>query len=70
MRSYKADGGTIFNYKSDFSGKVEIIDPDNQEKIEINGKDLLAFVAYCYVFIKRIDELEDMDWSELLDREP
>ena len=75
MKTYKASGGTIFQYNSDFSAKVIVGTPyesvhqgNTRRYTEIPGEDLLEFVAYCYVAGKRIEQIEQMDYKELLTR--
>lgn len=59
MHTYKADGGTVFNYNSDFSGDVRISEKGSEHIIAVKGEDLIDFIAYCFVVPKRIAALED-----------
>lgn len=68
MHTLTANRGTTFNYNSDFSGAVIISRGD--KTIEIPAEDLLEFVAYAYILRKRINELEGMEWRELLGGAP
>lgn len=63
---YKDEKGTdiYFHYNGDFSGDVTI-NSDNKE-LEIPAKAILEFVAYCYVLSKKIGNLEEMNFEELL----
>ena len=54
---------SIFHYNSDMSGKVIIISVGNE--IEINGKDILDFVAN-YVRDRKISMLESEDTNKIL----
>jgi hypothetical protein len=67
MHHYESkDGKTSFNYNSDFSGSV-FIEDHKGASMEVSGKALLEFVAYCYIAPGRISEIEDMDYKELLE---
>lgn len=59
MHTYEAKGGTVFNYNSDVSGEVMIVEEGSEHIIEVLGKDLIDFIAYCFVLPKRIAALED-----------
>lgn len=67
MHSHTSSNGTIFHCNSDFSGEVIIITPEpDRQEIKINGEDILEFVAYQYISSKRISEIEDMTWQDLI----
>ena len=67
MHSHISKNGTTFHHNSDFSGKIIVITPEpNRQEIEINGEDILEFVAYEYIMNKRISEIEQMSWDKLL----
>ena len=67
MNTYIAPNGTKFYYNSDFSGTINIVTPGSYGITEfVNGHDLLAFVAYCYVQRKLVEQVEGMTWRELL----
>ncbi len=63
MHTYIGEAAT-FNYNSDFSGEIGVRTPDGE--LRIPGKDILEFVAHCYVVRARISRIENMDWEELL----
>ncbi len=65
MHTFKGNKGTIFNYNSDFSGKIIIKDINNNDA-EIEGSDILEFVALCFVQGKKIERLENANYEELL----
>jgi len=65
MHNYEGAEETNFHYNSDFSGGVKIITKDGQQ-FEIPGKDILEFVAYCYIQPQKVSKIEDMDYKELL----
>lgn len=64
--NYKDENGKeiYFHYNGDFSGDV-VINSDNKE-LEIPAKAILEFIAYSYVLGKKIENLEEMDYEELL----
>lgn len=68
MHSSTSAGGTDFIFNSDLSGDVII--SRNGVEFSVPGEDLLEFVAYNYLLSKRIAELEDMDWEQLLEEKP
>lgn len=65
MYFYKATQETRFDFSSDFSGDVVIRKP-NGDEISIPGFDLLEFVAYEYVSRKRIAQIENASFDEIL----
>ncbi len=65
MHTFRGNGGTTFNYNSDFSGEV-IINDINGNDVKVEGSDILEFVALCYVQGKKIERLEQADYEELL----
>jgi len=67
MHSHTSKNGTIFHHNSDFSGHIIVVTPEpNRQEIEINGEDILEFIAYNYIMSKRISKIEDMHWRDLL----
>lgn len=70
MHSYRATKGTSFTFNSDFSGAVYIHVNNSQNEFageaRVPGEDLLEFVAYCYVASKKVREIEDAEWKDLL----
>ena len=56
---------TIFNYNSDLSGDVILINKDTKAEFVVPGKDILKFVAN-YVRDKKIATIEDMNTEEIL----
>lgn len=60
-----SNNGTIFNYNADFSGEIRI-NSAGKEEIIVPAKDLLEFVAYCYVLSTKIQLLEEMNYTKLL----
>ena len=56
---------TIFNYNSDLSGDVILINKDTKAEFVVPGKDILDFVAN-YVRDKKIATIEDMNTEEIL----
>lgn len=61
-------GGTVFVYNSDLSGRVTIWTPemgDDKPVIEVNGNDLLEFVAEV-VRREKISQLEIMTDKQVL----
>ena len=56
---------TIFNYNSDLSGDVILINKDTKAEFVVPGKDILEFVAN-YVRDKNIATIEDMNTEEIL----
>ena len=80
MHTFNGKNGTVFHYNSDFSGEVLItrpkLVPDScyvrhlptikpADAVEINGDDILSFVAE-YARRQRITALEQADDSEIL----
>jgi len=65
MNTFKGIGGSTFFFNSDFSGEV-IIEDDDSGRVTIEGKAILEFVALCYVQSKKIEQLEQMCYEELL----
>lgn len=53
------------HFNSDMSGDIHICDKDSEEEIQVDGQDILDFVAN-YVRIERISKLEQMDTKEIL----
>lgn len=75
MHTHHSTNGTTFNYNSDLSGEV-IVTVDYHQiigsggpkmHVHIPAEDLLEFVAYSYVLSKRVEELEGMDYRQLLE---
>jgi hypothetical protein len=64
MHKCESPEGTVFNYNSDFSGKVRV--KYGAEEMWIPGEDILWFVAYHHVMSNRIRRVEQMNWRELL----
>lgn len=64
--SFTAEGGTIFNFNSDFSGNVRIIKPVTGEEILVPGLDLIELVALAYVVREKISLIENMGVDEVL----
>ncbi len=66
-RTFIAVNGTVFKYDSDFSGTVTIQTQSDgfQKRLEINGEDILEFVAQ-FVINSKISELEQLSPSEVL----
>lgn len=59
-------GFHTFHYNSDLSGKVTIVRTHNgDERIEVNGSELIAFVAEL-VRRKKISNIESQDIDSLL----
>jgi len=54
-----------FHYNGDYSGEVIIQDKITGEQIRVESEDIFEFVA-GYVRSKRISEIEDMEWKDLL----
>ena len=46
MHSYNSNK-TAFHYNSDFSGEIEIVNKETEERISINGKDFINFSKYA-----------------------
>jgi len=67
MHTYEGET-TIFHYNSDFSGDV-LIRVGINTKIKVKAKDLLKFIAYCYVASKKRETIENMGYKELLNKE-
>jgi len=67
MHSFDGHGCT-FHYNSDFSGEIVIHNIKDDKEIFVDGEDLLKFVAYCYIQGKRIEEIEQMTYKDLLKR--
>jgi len=63
MHSYETTK-TTFNYNTDLSGDVYITN-DLGDKITISGKDIIDFIAYCYILPKKIEKLEQMSSIEI-----
>jgi hypothetical protein len=53
-----------FHYNSDLSGKVIITTVDG-DSIEVDGNDILSFVAE-FIRMERIDKIEQLTTDELL----
>lgn len=64
MNTFKGEK-TIFNFNSDFSGKVRIKDIETDKEIWIDGKDILKLVAYEYIQVNQIAEIEDKNYKEI-----
>lgn len=68
METYKTSSALFF-YNSDFSEEVIIagFDEDgNATSVVINAKNILSFVADCYVKPAKISEIEDSGYQQLL----
>ena len=63
MHHFEASEGTMFNYNSDLSGKVEI--KKNGFEIELPGQDILEFVS-TFVRNERISKIEELSTYEIL----
>ena len=66
MHTYQANGGTRFNYNSDFSGSVHLAVPGGKT-VYVLGEDLIDFIAYCFVLPQRVSKLEDASSERLLE---
>jgi len=64
MHTSETNNGTVFIHNSDMSGNVEII--NSKGKIEVNGNDLLQFVA-GYIRGVRGSILEQATTKEILE---
>lgn len=64
MHSFVGENGTWFNYNSDLSGEV-LIHAEKLGQVSINGDDLMEFAAEM-VRRRRLSQLEDMPWQDLL----
>lgn len=66
--TYSEDGVSV-HYNSDWSGDVTITkstDDGGPESIQVPAEVLLKAVAYGYVMPKRISDVEQSDYEELL----
>jgi len=68
MHAYESVDGSLFQYNSDFSGDIEIKTPDRKRSIKIPARDILQFVADCYVRPYKISEIEQAPWTKLLQK--
>jgi len=69
MHTFIGSQGTIFNYNSDMSGKVDIRATRENgmfSNFQIPAFDILEFIAE-FVKLERFKKLEQMDAHELLD---
>lgn len=64
MHSYQSENGTWFNFNSDLSGEV-LIHAEKLCEVRINGDDLMEFAAEV-IRSRRISQLEEMPWQDLL----
>lgn len=53
------------HFNSDMSGEIHIVEKDSDKEIEVDGQDILDFVAN-YVRSERISKLEQMETKEIL----
>ena len=65
MHTHKTERGVVFNYNSDFSGEIRIINKDGKE-IWIDGQAILEFVAYSYIRPQKLAKIDNNDYMELL----
>lgn len=80
MHTFQAKNGTLFHFNSDLSGEVIVTRPKPmsnstcvrllpvitfEDKVEINGDDILSFVA-DYIRRQRISDLEQADDAVVL----
>ena len=65
MHTYNSKNNIAFHHNSDFSGEV-IIQNEEGKEFHVQGADILAFVAYCYILPEKISRLEDMNFCDLL----
>jgi len=68
MHAYKGPKGTRFNYNSDFSGDIYIHNAEGVQIAVVPAEDILALVAYQYVMMEAISQLEGMNWEQILRR--
>jgi hypothetical protein len=64
MNTYTSENKTTFIYNSDFSNNAKII--YNNIEIDIPSDDILEFVSQCYIRNKKISELENTNWKNLI----
>jgi len=65
MHSY--DGKScIFHFNSDLTGDIIIQNKIDESKIRIDAEDVLKFVAFEYILSNKINELEQMNYKDLL----
>ena len=64
MNTYTSENKTTFIYNSDFSSNAKII--YNNIEIDIPSDDILEFVTQCYIRNKKISELENTNWKNLI----
>jgi hypothetical protein len=66
--SFTAKNGTVFNYDQGVEGAVRIVRRTglNPFAVSIPADDLLEFVALCAIAPRRINEIEDMKWQQIL----
>jgi len=65
MHTFKGIENSTFIYNLDFSGDV-IIEDDDSGRVTIKGNAILEFVALCYIRNKKIEQLEQANYKELL----
>jgi hypothetical protein len=65
MHTYKKDG-VVFNYNSDFSGDISVKSYGKEVKIPCGV--LLDFISECYIKPNKIEEIESMDYKEILNK--
>jgi len=65
MHSYNSDK-TSFHFNNDFSGDIIIIDKETNKEVSVNAEDILKLVAYEYILPKKISELEQLDYKNIL----
>lgn len=65
MHNFRGKSGLSYNYNPDFSGSVIVIDEASVD-FHIPGRELLQFVASCYIIPERIALLEGMSWETAL----
>lgn len=64
MHTFKGDKVNIF-YNGDYSGEIEIVNKDSRERLKIDFEEILEFVSE-YVRNKKIEEIENMDYKDIL----
>jgi hypothetical protein len=65
MHSYQGKTHN-FHFNGDFSGEIHIIDKETNQEMKIESEDILKLVAEYYIKPKRISEIEDMEYKEIL----
>lgn len=73
MHTYKAPGGTMFNYNSDFSGRIAISTQEQKTHRWVPAEDIIRFFVDCWLtpkitrwvgtFVDDLSDIMSRDWS-------